>query len=512
MIELNAFFYDSNYYLLPAGVSDAGGLKKYIGKNGGDLHVRLLSKDSCFPPCFPDNSVRDCVLKDVDPDLIFPAKVCMMGRDEYDGLLKERVLGQCKNCHRYSGDENALDDYYCETPLLYDCPEKLTKKQFESTGSIKTGYEPVFSVDDFWNDFMQKSDCLIAMVNGGEIARAASAVSEMLYDAGFSEYLFPAISKFSYVDADGRSVGRFILMLTGGGFLCAGLVASYFAHMMPKALSKYWDVYPYVIRGLCSYWPGITELDVSSAPPMLRVTYLEQHDSFQVFVFAEWDREKAAELAQGEQPDDQLMTEEDVPGIVYCANYLYLCGIIGEDRLRGACLEIVMFPASELVYDGSTVTAEEFDKMIDLQIRDKTKLLPDRTMKEMELEGVAELRNVSYVETASDQLTFDMLLGGDNILGYVWDRDIATGTLRLETAPDAKMTDYIRRLLGKVLEEPGNAQIFDFCTGEDGTFFDMLVWDRFVTKRLIRSYAPVFRPYKASFILKLGKETEQFTV
>ena len=201
-----------------------------------------------------------------------------------------------------------------------------------------------------------------------------------------------------------------------------------------------------------------------------------------------------------------------MPAIVFCANYLYLCGIIGEDRLRGACLELAMFPASELVPDGSTVTPEEFDRMIDLQIRDKSKLLPERTMKEIELEGVAELRNVSFVETASDQLTFDLLLGGDNVLSYMWEREIAVGVLHLSKPADNDMIEYLRARLVRVLEEPGAAQLFGISTGEDGAFFDLLVWDKFVTKRTLKRIAPMFRPFGAEFTLMLGEDRETFAL
>ena len=508
MIELDAFFYEDNYYLFPGDVVNIDGLVRYIRRGGPDLEVRLLSRDNCVPPCFPHSAVRDSVIKNIDVRYIFPARVMLMEQDEYDARLRKMLETQCKYCHRYSGDVSRPADYYTETPLLEPCPDRLSKEEFSAAGKLRTGYEPYFSVDDFWNDFMQKQEGLEAAIDHGEMARATSELSDLLYNAGFSEYLFPALSMFSYTDAGGNHVRRYILMLTGAGVLCANMVAAYFARMVPEKVKKRWDVYPYVIRGLYSYWPGVTELDVAAAPPMLRVTYLEQQDSFQVFVFADWDADKVAELMPPDYIPPADLSDEDVPGIVFCANYLYLCGIIGEDRLRGACLELAMFPASELVPDGSTVTPEEFDRMIDLQIRDKSKLLPERTMKVIELEGVAELRNVSFVETASDQLTFDLLLGGDNVLSYMWEREIAVGVLRLKTLPDADMLDYLRTRLIQTLEETGAAQLFGISTGEDGAFFDLLVWDKFVTKRTLKRIAPLFRQFDTEFTLTLGEDSE----
>lgn len=517
MIELSAFFYENEYYLFPSCADNVSDLKAYIKSSGiVDLRASMLSSERCFPPCFTDNSVKESVIRDIDPRFIFPATVYMMSRDEYDGALRKRIDGQCRFCHRYNGDAGCLEDYYCETPILSECRDKISKDEFGRTGTLKTGYEPVFSVDDFWNDFMKAVPEIEALINSGEMKKATEMVSAMIDSAGFSDYLFPALSRFTYTGSNGLAVHHYVLMLTGGGFLCANMVASYFVALAPAALKKNWTVYPYVLRGLYSYWPGVAELDVSASPPMLRVTYLEQQDSFQVFVFADWDKDRLAALMPadadfpGEGQGDVLPSDEDVPGIVFCANYLYLCGIIGEDRLRGACLELAMFPAAELVYDGNTVTPEEFDRMIDAQIRDKSKLLPDRTMKSMELEGVAELRNVSFVETASDQLTFDLLLGGDSILSYVWDRDIATATIRLASIPESDIIDYMRRVLRQIIEEPGSGQLFDFCSGEDGVYFDFLVWDRFVTKRAIKRLAPLFHPFGATFFLTIGSESVEF--
>ncbi len=510
MIELDAFYYEYDYYLFPADVTDVDGLKRYVRRNGTSVHVRKLGQDKCRPPYFADNSVVDSVIENIDTRFVFPVRVFLMPRDEYDRRLRETVEKQCSSCYRYNCDPASIDDYYTETMLFEDCPDKLTKKQFDSTGSLFTGYEPIFSVDDFWNDFTLRSRELIESMDNGDTRGATAVVSELINACGFSDYLFPALSRYSYVDAGGKRIDRHILILTGGGFLSADLVAAYFVRQMPERLKKRWDAFPYVVRGLCSYWPVIAEYDVAENPPMLRATYLEQQDSFQVFVFADWDPEKLEKAAEELLPEDYSYSDEDVPGIIFCANYLYLASRIGEDRIRGACLELTMFPASELVYDGNTVTADEFDRLIDLQIRDKSKLLPERTTKTLELEGVAELRNVSFVETRCDQLTFDLLLGGDSVLAYMWERDIATLVLKLDIMPDDDMIGFIKKRLAFELETPGRAQLFDFCSGEDGIYFDYLVWDRFDTKRTLKRLAPILKAFGGSYKLTMNSEAEEY--
>ena len=85
MIEVSAFFYENEYYLFPSCADNVSDLKAYI-KNSGivDLRASMLNSERCYPPCFTDNSVKESVIRDIDPRFIFPATVYMMSRGEYD--------------------------------------------------------------------------------------------------------------------------------------------------------------------------------------------------------------------------------------------------------------------------------------------------------------------------------------------------------------------------------------------------------------------------------------------
>ena len=96
MIELDAFFYEDNYYLFPGDVVNIDGLVRYIRRGSPDLEVRLLSRDNCVPPCFPHSAVRDSVIKNIDVRYIFPARVMLMEQDEYDARLRKLLETQCK--------------------------------------------------------------------------------------------------------------------------------------------------------------------------------------------------------------------------------------------------------------------------------------------------------------------------------------------------------------------------------------------------------------------------------
>ena len=78
MIELDAFYYEYDYYLFPADVTDVDGLKRYVCRNGTSVHVRKLGQDKCRPPYFADNSVVDSVIENIDTRFVFPVRVFLM--------------------------------------------------------------------------------------------------------------------------------------------------------------------------------------------------------------------------------------------------------------------------------------------------------------------------------------------------------------------------------------------------------------------------------------------------
>jgi len=512
MLELNVFYYDENYYLFPGDAPDIPRVRLKLALTGGRMPVRMLSGEECFPPWFPDNAVKDAILE-ADPDSFFiPARVNILSRDEYDSLLREKLRTQCKDCYRFVNDTRSISESYSETPPVEPCREKLTRAQFESYAGLQSGYEPSFSVDDFWNAFMAMSQELIARINHGDMAGATVRVMDALSDSGFADYLFPALSRYSFLDDHGQFVHRYVLMLTGAGFLCADMVASCFIGAAPDAVRKNWDIYPCAPRGLYHFWPELADWKIKDTPPILRVTYLEQHDRFQVLMFVRWDPDEAQALIPEELAGSTPVSEEEIPGLVFCVNYLYLCGIIGEERLRGACLDITAVPASELVYDGSTVTAEEFDAMIDDQIRDKSRFTVEKPLAPLELEGTSELRDVDYVETRSDQLTLDFLLGGDYSSAYMWDRSIPTACIRLNKALDARERTHFKRAIRKMLEDKGFAQLIDVCTGPDSTYLDLLVWDKFLTARALDRNSALFRFYGGQYTIKLGDDVREYKI
>ena len=100
MIELNAFFYEDDYYLFPDNVTDVSGMIRFLRNNGGQAEVRRLSPRGCYPPWFTHNSLEPGELKTIDERFVFPATVYLMDRDEYARRLRERVNTQCRYCHR----------------------------------------------------------------------------------------------------------------------------------------------------------------------------------------------------------------------------------------------------------------------------------------------------------------------------------------------------------------------------------------------------------------------------
>jgi hypothetical protein len=240
--------------------------------------------------------------------------------------------------------------------------------------------------------------------------------------------------------------------------------------------------------------------------------YLEQQDLFTVRMFVRWDANGPEAMFL---PPEFRKSDEEIPTNIYCANYMYLCQVIGEERLRGAVLELVPFPKSEMVFEGDCVTAEEFSRMIDEQIQDKSRLTPGKcSYRSMEMEGMQEERRVSHLRTYCDQLSFDFVLGFEGPSMYLWEGGIAlnhvfvpNGALRHEDD-----VDYLTTLLQDALVESFSAEHIDVCEGPDGVYFDFMIFHKVNARKALRAIAPVLEAFGAVYTERLGEEICSYPV
>ncbi len=483
MITVQAFYYDVTYFMMPEGALTAG----------VPLAVTVLREVGCMAPYFTVESLSQETVTVDDLRRVYPVTAFVMPAAEYDDRLREIVVRQCPGCIRYGEDATDLSGHHEEVSLSGQCLEREEQVMREG---LLSPYEPAYAVEDFWLGFIKIQKVLQSCINRGDFIQAVGRLSVLLGEVELQEYVFPALSKYLYKDPQGHTVTRYVLMLTGGGIPGADLMASYFVRRMPPALADHWDVYPYAVRGFYTQFPMFTGCNPEEDPPLLQVTYLEQQDVFGVRMFVAWQ-------------------DEEVPANVFCANYMYLCQVIGEDRLRGAVLEMMPFPKSEMVFEGDCVTAQEFSDMIDTQIQDQQRLAPPRcTLRSLDMEGMQEQRRVSHLITYCEQLSFDFILGFEGPSQYLWEGEIALGALFVPAANLTHDDDsvYLSSLLSHYLYDTYHAEPIDVCTGPDGVYFDFIVLHKVHVRKALRNLAPVLRHFGATYREQLGEQYFEYPV
>lgn len=509
MVAVKAFYYDGKYYLLPKEDRSVSQLRDRIG-DGVQLTLTELCEVRCMAPYFTMNGLAERQVLISDPRRIYPVDAFLMPAEEYDTRLRTIVEAKCPGCFRYGNDAQDLSGHYEEISLDGQCLEREDDTMKEGLGSL---YEPAFAVEDFWFSFVKHEELLTTQIDRGELIQATAAVNELLAEVQFHEYVFPAISKYVYRDPQDREVKRYVLMLTGGGFLCSELIASYFVRCVPASLAARWDIYPYAVRGFYTHLPILTGCNPEADPPLLRVLYLEEQDLFSVYMYLRWDAGSAE--AQEMLPPEMNQNDEDIPANVFCANYLYLCQIIGEERLRGAVLELVPFPKSEMVFEGDCVTAQEFSEMIDAQIRDRERLSRKRcNLRHLEMEGIQERRKVSHLTTYCEQLSFDLILGFEGSSLYLWDGGMALGCVFIPQEYLLQEDDmaFISELLLEHLHQLHYTEPVDICVSSDGVFFDFVVMNKIGTRKALRNLAPVLRAFGARYTERMNEESITYEI
>lgn len=450
MRSIRAFYYEGRYFIYPP----------FDLVEGASIELTELRRQVCVGTYFPESDCRKVTITLERVHRTYPFQAFLVPANIYQEMIRD--------AQREAQEEGALQE------------------------GLYSPYEPAFAVEDFWFGFIKIADELRACIDRGELLQGVAMLSGLLTEVEMQEYVFPALSRYVYRDPRGETTTRYVLMLTAGGIPGAELMTSYFMRRMPTFLTSEWDIYPYAVRGFYTQLPLFTGCDPEADPPLLQVVYLEQQDIFAVRMFVQW-------------PD------EEVPANVFCANYMYLCQIIGEDRLRGAVLEMMPFPKSEMVFEGDCVTPQEFSEMIDDQIRNRERLAYPRCgLRELDMEGMQEKRNVSHLTTYCEQLSFDFILGFEGPSLYLWDGEISLGTLFV---PGDRLTkdddlEYISGVIGQALYDSYWAEPIDLCTGPDGVYFDFIVLHKENVRQELSARAPVFAAFDAVYTERLGGEID----
>lgn len=118
--NLKAVFYDFKYYILPEE-TDIGAIE-----DGSVIRAKRLKEVECMAPDFVYESIEEETLEITDKNLLFPVRVNLYTKKEYNALLLKQINRVCPGCLRYTddGDDEHLDGHHREISLGGTCYER----------------------------------------------------------------------------------------------------------------------------------------------------------------------------------------------------------------------------------------------------------------------------------------------------------------------------------------------------------------------------------------------------
>lgn len=293
----SAFMYEGRYYLLPEDVDSFGEMIEKYGLDNPCICRELLS-DKCMAPYFVMEHSRRQKLR-FKHALIFPVDVWVLSHEEYNARLRKMVSERCADCPNYrplTGDDRSLDGYHEEMSLnkvcfMRECAEQQANEPFRDYARV----------NEWIGDFVKRFGTLEleAKLDAGKENEARAALEEML-----SSYVIYAIPP--YLMGKKEDGGYYIYFTT---FFNAG-DGLFMEHLSREIMKRHgkrgWDIRNYIPQGVFA-------------------AEAEKPDGF-IYEILEYDH-KFLDL-----------TVCCAGGQSMTGAYLWLCGMLGEDRLRNAVL------------------------------------------------------------------------------------------------------------------------------------------------------------------------------
>lgn len=320
---LKAFFYDYKYYLLPDDCADTEDVKKISSRE-----FRRLKEEKCMAPDFVYEAIETEFLSIEAPERVFPVKVNLYSRQEYDGILAKQVEKRCPGCARYTDDgSEELNGHHRELSLAGVCYSRE-----EEDSPLPFARAAVY----FWEIIARSINELAEMTDRGD-------------QKGINKLLNRTLSRF-FLPLDfygGVEDGRYCLCMSGDDYPVQGVRAivkmlSDTANHAGSAMDKAgWKVYPYFPKGI--YVPKLRP-DYFRHPPKI---FCSESDGGVEIVFYEkgaesWGEKKTAGRKR--------------------ALYRYLCHYAGENLLLAASSSIAV--AEKLPADKQEIRVEDLAELL----------------------------------------------------------------------------------------------------------------------------------------------------
>ncbi|MBE5759600.1 MAG: hypothetical protein E7332_06180 [Clostridiales bacterium] len=305
MEKVRAFYYKGHYYLYPKKYPDYNSFLVYLAENKA-VNVTELRFHKCLPPYFAEDGMTKTDIFIENENDIIDRDVFLLSRAEYDERLREKVCAICPGCLRYGGDAEDLTGHHEEMTLDGKCFFRVTKET--------EGYVYYSGVMLFWHEFMQNEKHLRKLVLQGRHIEAEEEItaiaSNTLPNSVFTLY------------KTGRSLFAPVLMMSAQGSDDFGFLNEFVILHAPEKIKKRWKLLPYLHKRYYKYKPafyngeylddlrekgiGVAFEPVDADRPRFKIKlYIPQTET------------------DGQRPEHN--------------GYLYLCSLIGENRLIAAC-------------------------------------------------------------------------------------------------------------------------------------------------------------------------------
>ena len=154
--NIDAVFYEFCYYILPEEYSDLNGIS-----DGAVINARRLKEQNCMAPNFIYESIEDETVEIVNRSRLFPVKINLYTKEEYNKILAEQVQRVCPGCLRFIDDGNFddLEGHHREISLDGVCYERDDDEGYASYQNFT-----------FWflNELKEKAEDIKKLIDGGD--------------------------------------------------------------------------------------------------------------------------------------------------------------------------------------------------------------------------------------------------------------------------------------------------------------------------------------------------------
>ena len=382
------FIYKGRYFLLPDDCESTAELLEKYG-NGTGVVCRELMEDKCQAPYFINEHSRRQKLR-LENSLVFPVDLWILSHLEYNEYLRDLSESVCKGCPKYTPT--------CFQPELSE-EMTLNKVCFYKNAFLQKANETGRDynqinvwVDDFMHEMTKLG--LEELLDNGKVKEAYAALDECL-----STYVTYNVPPFLI----GKKEDTYYFYCTTFFNAGDGLFMEYLCRTLSESYSrrKSWDFRNYVPKGIFA---------PASEKPLGYTVTTEEYDHLFLNLTV-------------------CLGEEQNPSNVY----FWLCGTVGEDRLRNATLSYaIRFGAQEGMLDPDTLESAVEPCIRSLQPEELTvppvEWSPFLEEGKTEMTGVIRNRNTDWYHFMLDALA------GEKGMESPWEQDDILSELSLPLA------------------------------------------------------------------------------